>query len=291
MTVAIIVVLLVLAVGFFFIDKTKQAADDKAWEAYVSNETSQTQRILSRAARPIASLPILQNQVKATQTYKQLTAKLRAGGAYAGSLEVYLSVQVVTILLGIGIIGLAALLGLTGLPLYLSIAFGLLFMILPLNKVFSTAKARSVAVTESLPDFAELLIMVLPNSSILTALAFTAERSKGPVAEEITSMVSAISSRSLNEAEAFQLAAERLGTPEARAFMTTLMNAYLEGAKALDAIKAQSESMRKLAFQHRRELAKKLPTKLSIIYGIHFMPALLVIAFLPIGLGLGDALG
>ena len=73
--------------------------------------------------------------------------------------------------------------------------------------------------------------------------------------------------------------------------MTTLMNAYMDGTKALDAINAQAESMRKISYQNRRAFAKKLPTKLIIIFGIHFMPALFVVALMPLALGIGSVLG
>lgn len=289
-----IYVLIIIMAGLvcsLFLTRLDDKSDDKAWNSYMRNETSQAQQILSRAARPLASIPALQNQIKATGPYRAIEAKLRGGGAYAGSLEIFLSVQVLVILIGLAIMGSLLVLNVEGAWFYMGTLFAILLIFLPYNTVHTKAKERAAAVSESLPDFAELLSMVLPNSSILTGMAFTAERSSGPVAEEVKAMVTAISTRTLNEAEAFQLASERLGTSEARAFMTTLMNAYLEGTKALEAINAQAESMRKIAFQNRREAAKKLPTKLILIFGAHFMPALLIVAFLPLALGIGNALG
>lgn len=289
-----IYILIIISAGLvcsLFLTRLDDKSDSKAWDSYRRNETSQAQQILSRAARPLASIPALQKQIKSTGTYRALEAKLRAGGAYAGSLEVFLAVQVLVIIVGLAILGSLLVLNIQGAWFYMGAIFSILLIFLPYNTVNTKAKERAAAVSDSLPDFAELLSMVLPNSSILSGMAFTAERSSGPVADEVKAMVTAISTRTLNEAEAFQLAAERLGTAEARAFMTTLMNAYLEGTKALDAINAQAESMRKISFQNRREAAKKLPTKLILIFGAHFMPALLVVAFLPLALGIGNALG
>lgn len=287
----IIILLAVALIIAALLSKNEDASDKDAWEKYMSSETSQAQRILSRAARPIASMPALQKQVRTTKTYRHFETKLRAGGAYAGSLEIYLSMQILTIMIGIAIFGAVLFFNVTGFWLFMGVAFGALLMGLPYNKVYMAAKNRTDAVIDSLPDFAELLSMVLPNSSILTAMAFTAERTTGPVAEEITAMVSSITTRTLSEAEAFQLAAERLGTPEARSFITTLMNAYLEGTKALDAIKAQAESMRKVSYQKQRERAKKLPNRLIVVFGLHFMPALFIVALMPLALGIGRTLG
>lgn len=282
-------IFIVAALAFaLYLSTFENKSSDKDWDAYLSNETSQTAQILSRAARPLASLPALQKQLQATQTYRHLETKLRSGGAYGGSLEIYLSIQILAIIFSMSVMAGLLITGLDGFWFFVGSAIALIVILIPYNNVRTAAKERTTAVTESLPDFAELLGMVIPSMSILAALAFTAERTDGPVSEEVTSMVSSIASRTLSETEAFQLAADRLGTPQARSFMTTLMNAYLEGQKALDAINAQAETMRKISFQNKRAAAKALPTKLIFIFGLHFMPSLFIIALLPLGLSIGS---
>lgn len=289
--VIVVVVLVAALLAAFLVTTLEDRKDNEAWETYLANEESAATRIFARAARPLANLPLLQDQVNSTKTYRNLEAKLRGGGAFGGSLEIFLAVQGLMIAVAVALLGTILILDLRGFWMYMAAAFSALLLVYPYATVHSTAKARAAAVTDSLPDFAELLTMVLPNTSIMTALAFTAERSEGPVAEEVRALVSSIQSRTLVEQEAFRLAADRLGTAEAQAFITTLMNAYLEGTKALEAITAQAEAMRKVAFQERRAAAKRLPTKLILIFGMHFMPALFVVAFLPLALGIGRTLG
>ena len=183
---------------------------------------------------------------------------------------------------------------------------GILLALWPLNEVNSKAVKRGDAISDELPDFAELLVMVLPAMSVPQSLAFTAEHTSGIVSSEMRELVRTLSSRSMPEDEAFSLTAERLGTDDGRQFVDALRDAYLEGTKVVENILSQAETMRRVSFQRQRAAAKKLPmkltleqaiayidedelVKLTIMFAVHFMPLLFALAFLPVVFGLAGA--
>jgi hypothetical protein len=152
----------------------------------------------------------------------------------------------------------------------------------PYNVVKKKADDRTAAVEQELPDFAELLIMLLESGlSPLPALTFTAARFHGPVAQEVLNLRTTINSHSMPEAEAFQLAGARLGTPEAASFFTALAQAYIDGVRVMDNIKRQAAALRQSAHQKRREQMKKLPQKVVFIMALHLLPLLFIVALVP----------
>jgi pilus assembly protein TadC len=90
------------------------------------------------------------------------------------------------------------------------------------------------------------------------------------------------------EAHAFIDAGERLGVTEARAFFTALLQSHLEGASVSQNLSRQAEVLRTAAFQRRRSSLKRLPVKLVLIIGMHFIPVILILAMLPTMLSFGQ---
>jgi len=222
---------------------------------------------------------------------KFIEQHLKNGRTFATSIEIFFSVVLAHTIIGVTIILLSLSLNVTGYYLLLFILLGIFTSYYPWNKLFSKSKERVSKINDSLPDFIDLLIMVLPTTSPIPALSFTAERSNGVVANEIRNLVRTVSSRgSASDLEAFNIASDRLATPEARSFITTLQNAYIEGVPAVETLKQQSISLRRQFFQKKRGEAKKLPTKLIIIFAIHFLPLLITLALLPVTVGMGTGL-
>jgi pilus assembly protein TadC len=116
---------------------------------------------------------------------------------------------------------------------------------------------------------------------IMPALRYTAEHLDGPVAEEVRNMLTILAAGTTSEADAFSFAGERLGTPEARAFFQALLQALLEGTRVSETIAAQAESLRISTYQLQRIEVKKLPIKMVIMFGIHFLPLLFIVALVP----------
>jgi Flp pilus assembly protein TadB len=262
-------------------NSTRDPAVDASWQAAVANERSQIGRILLRVSRPMANIPQIY-EAHHSQMYRALYNRIMASGTYGGSLEVYLAVQAMCAFIGATCLVGAVLSGQTGLTLTVVAVLGVGVTAFPYNVVAKKAKDRLGAVEEELPVFAELLLMPLESGMTpMAALAFTAERLNGPVAEEVRNLRTVINSRAMSEPEAFRLAAARLGTAEASAFFTALMQAHLEGAKVIRNLQAQAESLRVAAHQKRRAAMKRLPMKIVLIMAAHMLPVLFVAALLP----------
>jgi pilus assembly protein TadC len=262
-------------------NSTRDENADSAWEAALYTEGSQVGKILLRVSRPMSNLPQIYNAHHGP-TYRGLYNKVLASGTYGGSLEVYLAVQSMAAFIGMVTIIGAVLSGQRGMDLMAFTGLGIGIAALPYNQIAKKAKARLEAVEAEMPVFAELVLMPLEaGMTPLSAMNFTSHKLDGPVAQEVRNLQTVIDSRAMDEAQAFQLAAARLGTPEANQFMTALMQAHLDGAKVLRNLQSQAEALRMAAHQRRRENMKKLPVKLVMIFSLHLIPALFVVTLVP----------
>lgn len=263
-------------------------SDSAVWDSYLDSSEGVT-RALGRAARPLASTTAVRKS-RESASFRFLNSHLKLGGAFASNMEVFLSIQLLTILTGSALLLIVLL---QPMSWYFAIALGGVGTLLPFwpfNEVVTRSRKRADVIADELPDFAELLVMVLPSMSVPQALSFTTEHSEGAVADEMRELVRTLSSRTLNENEAFDLTASRLGTDDGRRFVDGLREAYLEGNRVVDSLTNQAEMMRKVSFQRQRAVSKKLPVKLTFVFALHFMPMLFVMAFLPVVHGLTAAL-
>ena len=273
-----------LFLGFVLMSISRSNRDEtservQAWERALAEEGSAVGRILYAVARPVSRLDSLYEGVPSRHR-RFIQSRLLASGAFGGDVDIFLAVQVATFLLGFVILAMGYAEHGT-----LRLVFAMLGVLLPAypwNIVSKRAKARSKAVTEALPAFAELLQMsVAGGMGLESALSFTAERVDGPVSDEVRNMLMVRRSNPGNEAAAYMLAGERLGTPEAKTFFGSLQQAELEGAKILDSLASQAKSLREHAFQMQRAEVKKLPVSMVVMFGMHLLPFLFVVALYP----------
>ena len=269
-----------ISVASYVISRFDRSSSSEKWDGYIDTTDGVT-RALGRAARPLSGTKVVRTSAASPQ-FQAIDRRLRLGGAFSGSMEIYVSIQLLTIIVGIAFLSGALLLPLES---WFKLSFGGLGLVLPvwpINEVNKRSHLRGRQITEELPDFAEMLIMVLPSMSVPQSLAFTSQHTKGIVAGEMRELVRTLSTRALPEDEAFNLTAERLGTDDGRQFVGSLRDAYLEGTRVVENVTAQAESMRRVAFQQQRADLKKLPVKLTIMFALHFMPLLFALAFLPV---------
>lgn len=266
------------------------------WADAVTRETSGVGRILVGAGRRLADSKILNDQIyddndDISPTYKMLQSQLMASGTYNGNVEVYVATQFAGVLIAALSILTALAAGASGLVMLFAVLVASIVVWWPYDRIRKGLIARRAGVGTNLPDFAEMLVMPLAvGEPILTAMKMVAEEVPGPVSDEVLNVVAAVESRSMDERQAFALAAERLGTPEARAFFATLLQGALSGLAINPVILAQAKSLREAEHQRRRETNKKLPNTLVVIFGLHLMPLLLAVILLPVMLSLGSAL-
>jgi tight adherence protein C len=291
--IAVLAVLALAVLALAFLRRTgdprRSEGLEDAWQRAIGAENSAVGRVLLSVSRPVSKLPYVHLPEESAQ-YKAIRQKLNAAdGAYTGQVEIFLSVQILHVFLGSMILVALIASGVTGMALVAGGMMGAAIAALPWNRVWSKAKKRADAVTDGLPQFAELLLMPLSSGyGVMPALDFTAARLSGPVAEEVRLMLSVLASRARTESEAFTDCAERLGTPEAMSFFTALMQAYLDGVKVVDNLRGQATALRKSAHERTRARLKTLPNKLVFIIALHLLPMLFVVALMPTLLELGN---
>ena len=282
-------ILLSIYVSILLITKNGKKEINSNWVEY-QNQISGIDLYAGKLAKQFIGTNLSQTR-ELGNVGKLIEQHLKNSRSFATSIEVFLSVVIAYSVIGISIILIALSINTKDMILGGFIFLGIAISYYPWNKLFTNSKNRIKKINEALPDFIDLLVMVLPTTSPIPALSFTAERSNGPVANEIRNLVRTVSSRgSASDLESFNLAADRLASPEARAFITTLQNAYIAGVPAVETLKQQSDSLRRLFYQSKRAEAKKLPTKLIIIFAIHFLPLLIILAMLPVIVGMGTGL-
>jgi hypothetical protein len=286
----IVIACIIIAAAAFstLLSRKEDRSDAAAWGTFLAS-SDDVARVIGRAARPLASTATVK-RTSESAAFRFLNARLRLGGAFAGSMEVFLSVQLLMIIVGSALLLTVVFQPMPGFFAVAVAGLGLIFPFWPLNEVITRAAKRGALIAEELPDFAELLTMVLPSMNVAQAITFTVEHTDGLVSREMRELVRTLSSRTMPDNEAFDLTASRLGTDDGRRFVDGLREAYLEGNRVVQNISAQAESMRRIAFQRQRAAAKKLPLRLTFIFAMHFMPMLFALAFLPVIAGLAGAL-
>lgn len=283
------IALIAIVIGSYIITRLEDRSSADSWDGYLQS-TEGVIGFLGRAARPLASTKPVQRALESTEQYRTMQRKLRLGGAFGGNAEIYFSIQFLAALVALACFATALFLDLGGLFKITFVLLGLVLLYWPLNEVNSKAAKRATEIAFELPDFAEMLIMVLPSMSVPQSLAFTTEHTTGIVAHEMRELVRTLSARVVSEDEAFNITAERLGTDDGRQFVDSLRDAYLEGTRVVDSVINLAESMRKVSFQNQRAVAKRLPLSLTIIFAVHFMPMLFALAFLPVVFGLTNSI-
>lgn len=268
------------------VQETEQQRE--AWQAATSGQDSQISQILTRAARPLAQIRSIHGQATSKQYQAVQNRLLAAGGQYSSNVEVFVTVQIAALIIA-GIIIVVGWLTTSGLQLAIFTVFSIGIASYPWSNVSSSAKKRARRVTLELPEFADLLHMPLAaGMGVIPAIAYTAERLEGHVADEAANLVRVIKTNPAEEENAFLLAGHRLGTTEAKAFFSALMQAHVEGSRVLATISEQSKAVRLAAHQQARAEIKKMPVSLVFVFALHFIISLFIIILLPAMLTIGE---
>lgn len=263
-------------------------SDDRSalWADAVSREDTMGKVFLA-AGRRLAEVPMVHGQ-SISPAYRSLEARLLAADAYGGSVEVYIATQAAGLLIAALVLLVTLALASSGFAISLGAGFAGIAAYFPYDRIRKGYLKKKDAVEKGLADFAEMLVLPLSQGvSPLRAMEFAARETTGPVADEAKVLVRAIRGNTLNTAQAFELAAARLATPDARSLFSTLMRGQQDGTPIIELLREQAATMRTAQYHSRREQAKKLPNKLVLIMGVHFMPFLLAIILVPIFLTMG----
>jgi Flp pilus assembly protein TadB len=275
-------------IALSLLGRSQRNGDDAAWQAAHSTSVG-ADKLLLAAARPFTQIPSIYGSHTSKQ-YRLLQGKLLAAGGkvYAGSVEVFLAVQVTAVFSALLLLAVAATFPEDRMRTWLLVLLSVSLVGWPYTQVNKAIKKRVAAVNADLPSFADLLQMPLAAGfSVLRAVAFTNDMMpEGHVKQIIAEMLA--DQQAGADRESFLVASEKIGTPEGKAFFTALMQAHLQGGKLSRNLEAQAETLREKAFELRREQVMKLPAKISVITAIHLMPMVLIVAMMPLILSIGD---
>lgn len=240
-----------------------------------------TQRVLSSVARPMVGSRRL-HELAGTEELSWLQRLLLAAGSpYGGSVEVFLAFQVAAIIVGLSVAILGALLT-SVFPVWLVASLGAAIMFLPFSRLYDQARKRSARIIADLPDFVDLLMIpIVAGTGIRRSLRETAERFYGPVRTEVLNAISMVEvGKPLSEA--LWYAGHRLAVPEAKVFFAAIAQAEQQGISVREMLEKQRDALRHESHQRARAEIKKIPTRIVLVFGIHFMPVLFAIALVPL---------
>lgn len=261
--------------------KRTEPVPEELWGRARAGEDSQVGRVLIAVARPVSAAVQVEPQ---TAVYRAIAGKLAAAGGtmFAGSVEVFVSVQVAALLVASGLLVTIPVLELDALGAMAAVVIAVAVAALPYSRLHEAAKKRLAEVRDELPEFAELLLMpVTSGYGIIPALEFTATRCTGTVAAEVQTLVSQLAVRADNEEALFRAAGARLGDAAAITFFNSLYQAYTDGVPVAESLRGQAAQLRHQEYQRKRALLKKLPTKLVFMIAVHLLPFLFVLTALP----------
>lgn len=268
--------------------RQRMSAEDrrKVFDQLAETEGFLTGRVLGSVARPIMGRGGLSDLAESEELGWLQRMLLAAGSPYGGSVEVFLSFQAAAVL-----VGLAAAIGgsmLTIFPVWLPPVLGVSIMFMPFSRLYDQSKKRAARILADLPDFVDLLMIpIVSGTGIRRSLRETADRFYGPVRTEVMNAISMVEvGRPLGEA--LWYAGHRLAVPEAKVFFAALAQAEEQGSSVREMLERQRDSLRYEAHQRARAGIKKIPTKIVIVFGLHFMPVLFALALLPLVAALGS---
>jgi len=196
---------------------------------------------------------------------------------------------------GLGLIGLAvlgALCGLRspGLLILFAAVGGAAGFFLPDILLYNTGQKRQAKIQVALPDALDMLtVCVEAGLGFDAALAQVARNTDGPLAAEF--------SRALQEmqigksrSQALRALADRTTVPEARTFVSALVQASDLGIPVARVLREQSKEMRVRRRQRAEGKAQQVPVKITFPLILCIFPALLVVVLGPGVINIAHAL-
>lgn len=282
MITTIILLTIIYSVAVYTLTRARGIEQENLWTTYTQTPADGVGKLLQPMARLFYGTKSTANLSKASRFNESLRKDLEFTGLFAGSLEVYFSVQASALFVGMTLAALSYVSALSGLTSLILLAVGVSLIVWPWDKVRRKAKEKREAVLTELPEFADILLMYLEAQSVIQACRQAAGKVDGVVSLEIRELVLALTTRTMSESEAFSRCASRLHTIEGREFVSALSAAVIDGTTAVKNIRSQVESLREIRYQRQRSIAKKLPTKLVVSFAVHFLPLIFILAGLPV---------
>ena len=161
------------------------------------------------------------------------------------------------------------------------LAFGFVGWMLPGTWLKGRVKMRQKGVQRALPDALDLVTTCVgAGLGLDAALARVAEKSSGPLADELTRMLREVAMGKLRR-EAMTEMADRLGVQELSGFVNAVIQAEQLGVSIAQVLGVQADQMRTRRRQRVEQTAHEAPIKMIFPLVLFIFPAFMLVILGP----------
>jgi tight adherence protein C len=181
--------------------------------------------------------------------------------------------------------------GTVGIPQAVAVlAFGVIGWMVPGTWLKGRVKTRQKQVLKSLPDALDLVTTCVgAGLGLDAALARVAEKSGGPLADELNRMLRDVAMGKLRR-EALAEMADRIGVEELTSFVNAVIQAEQLGVSIGQVLRVQSEQMRTRRRQRVEQAAHEAPIKMIFPLVLFIFPAFMLVILGPAGIRIAGSL-
>jgi tight adherence protein C len=163
--------------------------------------------------------------------------------------------------------------------------------VLPLAGIARSRRLRQQAISDTLPDFLDVLaVTVTAGVGFRSALATVAERFGGPLSEEVMLALNQIRNGS-SVREAFHKLRARNDSEALSQFVSAFMQSEDLGAPLAQTLTRISEDTRRASAQAQRQQAARVAPRVTLVTSMVLVPAALALLFTGFVLGSGVDFG
>jgi tight adherence protein C len=210
---------------------------------------------------------------------KQQAALLLQRAGVRMPVTTYILIRSLLLLVATPLVGLVVwqLLGISLITLAIIAVAGLVLPRLPALVLQRKAKARGAAIERGLPDALDLLVVCIEGGlSLDGGLLQVAERTRGPVAEELARLKRDMAA-GMARRDAFMAMAQRSPSESLAIVASTITQADKMGMSIGTTLRTLAETMRMRRRQAAEEKARKAPVKMMPVLIVFMIPSMFVV--------------
>ena len=191
---------------------------------------------------------------------------------------------------GLAIVALAALGGVSGQGFLGLLVMGIIGFMLPRFWLRSAVGSRQKKIVKNLPDAMDLITTcVEAGLGLDAALAKVSGQMKGPLAKEISQMLLEVGMGRLRR-DALSDLGQRTGVQELISFVNAIIQAEQLGVSIGHVLKVQSDQMRTHRRQRAEKLAHEAPIKMMFPLVLCIFPAFMLVILGPAVIRIGETM-
>lgn len=276
--------------------RMKSIGKDVVTAEYKNVETSFYDRNIKPIVKKISNLDAQGNKqsksARKRQEDEKLALQLRKAGIHmsVGSFNfMKTAVMVVGVIVSVGL-GVLLMDVTTAYP-FVMIVGSIIFALGPTFVLSTKMKKHQSAIRSQLADTLDLLSVCMEAGlSFDASLIKVSERMEGPLIDELVTVFKQIQlGKSRNEA--LKTLSDSTDVNELKTFVSAVIQANTLGIPITNVLAAQSEQLRVAKREQIKEVAAKVPTKMTIPTVLLILPAIICIIMGPVIINVKESLG